>query len=92
MSNQAHFSLTYKNCPSNPLALASCACAKDANSASVSTGIISEVKISCSTTASEDVASALAVFGLYCSAANGQVIPKGITASGEYCNLVENYC
>lgn len=84
---QAQYSLTYSNCPNNPLALASCACAKDANSASVSTAIISDVRESCSTTASEDVTSALAVFGLYCSAANGAVTPKGITASGRYLNI-----
>jgi hypothetical protein len=48
-------------CPSGPQALASCVCLKDGMLSEVSKTITSSVKYECSSTATEDVASALAV-------------------------------
>ncbi|MCJ1246455.1 hypothetical protein MMC30_003662 [Trapelia coarctata] len=46
---------------------ASCACLKNQNSLFLSQAIISKVGAYCSSTATEDITSALAVFGAYCS-------------------------
>jgi len=80
--NQALYTLTYGDCPPNPGPLASCACAKDGNNGSISSAISSDVSGECGSTASADIASALSVFGFYCSAAMGQVKAQGITNSG----------
>ncbi|KAB5566538.1 hypothetical protein GE09DRAFT_738419 [Coniochaeta sp. 2T2.1] len=77
----AVFSQTYDYCPTGPQALASCACIKESISGSVTSSISSNVKYSCSSTASEDVASAIAVFDFYCSAARAEVVAAGITDS-----------
>lgn len=58
--------LTESACPQGVTALASCACSKNNNAASVASEIASSVLGYCSSTATEDVASASAVF-------NGQV-------------------
>ncbi len=46
---------------------ASCACVKNNNSAAISTNIVSQVESRCSSTATEDVRSALAAFSTYCA-------------------------
>ncbi|TLS23962.1 hypothetical protein PpBr36_08595 [Pyricularia pennisetigena] len=68
-------------CPQGVQALASCVCIKESMSSSVSSSISSNVKFSCSTTANQDLTSALSVFGFYCSAARGQVKATGISES-----------
>jgi len=73
---------TYDMCPTDPAALASCACAKDQNSQEFAKSITSNVKYSCDSTATEDIASAMAVFDSYCSAAQGLITATGVTASG----------
>jgi hypothetical protein len=50
------------------------ACIKQGVSGLVSTSITSSVKYYCSSTATEDIASALSVFGFYCSAARKEVV------------------
>ena len=75
-------SQTRNDCPAAPAALVSCACVKDQNSMGLSSGIASLVYEYCSSTASEDVSSALSVFAYYCSAGNGQVTPTGVIAAG----------
>jgi hypothetical protein len=74
--------LTYTYCQSAPNALASCACFKNQNSAALSKELESSVDYECSSTASADVTSALAVFDFYCSAAGGKAVASGVTASG----------
>ncbi|CAJ2504974.1 Uu.00g123680.m01.CDS01 [Anthostomella pinea] len=76
-------SQTYDLCPGGPKALASCVCLRDDMSDFVSSVITSDVKYSCESTASEDITSALDVFGLYCSAAKGVATPAGVTESIE---------
>src|SRR3954447_1641648 len=49
----------------------------------ISNIITSSVKYSCSSTATDDVSSAMAVYNLYCSAARAEVTPTGITNSVE---------
>ncbi|KAI1858198.1 hypothetical protein JX265_010866 [Neoarthrinium moseri] len=83
------FSQTYDNCPGGPQALASCACIKDQMPSVVSSVITSNVKYSCSSTASEDITSALAVWNLYCSAAKGLVTPAGVTESVQQTSAIE---
>ncbi|EJT77065.1 hypothetical protein GGTG_06979 [Gaeumannomyces tritici R3-111a-1] len=68
-------------CPEGVQALASCVCIKESIFGSVSSSVTSGVKWSCSSTASEDITSALAVLDVYCSAAKGQVKPTGIAES-----------
>jgi hypothetical protein len=65
---------TSSYCPDGPQALASCVCLRDSKSRFVSSVLTSEVKWSCSSTASEDISSAVAVLDYYCSAANGDVV------------------
>jgi hypothetical protein len=79
---QAMYSMTNTYCPSQPGALASCACAKGGMSALVNSGLTKGVTDSCDSTASADITSALAVFDFYCSAAKGLATPTGITTSG----------
>ncbi|OIW25022.1 hypothetical protein CONLIGDRAFT_684907 [Coniochaeta ligniaria NRRL 30616] len=77
----AVFSQTWDYCPGGPQALASCACIKESMSGSLTSSISSNVKYSCSSTATEDVASAIAVFDFYCSAARAEVVAAGVTDS-----------
>ncbi|KAK4461828.1 hypothetical protein QBC42DRAFT_226491 [Cladorrhinum samala] len=74
---------TYAMCPDGPQALASCVCLKDGMTADVLKSLTSSVKYSCSSTATEDVSSALAVWDVYCSAAAGKFTAAGVTASVE---------
>jgi len=48
---------------------------------SLTSSITSNVKYSCASTATEDVASAIAVFDFYCSAARAEVVAAGVTDS-----------
>jgi hypothetical protein len=50
-------------------------------SGSVTSSISSNVKYSCDSTATEDIASAIAVFDFYCSAARAEVTAGGVTDS-----------
>ncbi|KAG9233409.1 hypothetical protein BJ875DRAFT_535403 [Amylocarpus encephaloides] len=59
--------LTYSKCPTDPVALQSCACTKDSNSAAVGGSVAKQVQSYCDSTASEDVTSAASVFNLYCN-------------------------
>ncbi len=56
--------LTESACPPGVTALASCACSKDNNAASIASAIVTGVLGYCSSTATEDVASASAVFSV----------------------------
>ncbi|KAK3998371.1 hypothetical protein QBC44DRAFT_3592 [Cladorrhinum sp. PSN332] len=76
-------SQTYDMCPSGPQALASCVCLKDGMTADILKTLTSSVKYSCSSTATEDISSAVAVWDLYCSAAGGKLTAAGVTASVE---------
>ncbi|KAK4232542.1 hypothetical protein QBC38DRAFT_351974 [Podospora fimiseda] len=76
-------SQTYDLCPSGPQALASCVCFKDQMTNDLLKTLTSSVKYSCSSTATEDISSAVAVYNLYCSAAAGQFTAAGVTASFE---------
>ncbi|KAK2005647.1 hypothetical protein LZ32DRAFT_623558 [Colletotrichum eremochloae] len=73
MSN-AMYSLTRYQCPEGPKALASCMCLKDGVTNLVTSTMTSDVKYYCSSTASEDVSSALAVLDFYCKAARNEVV------------------
>ncbi|TDZ15354.1 hypothetical protein Cob_v011694 [Colletotrichum orbiculare MAFF 240422] len=73
MSN-AMYSLTSYLCPSGPQAMASCMCLKDGVTNLVTSTLTSDVKYYCSSTASEDVSSALAVLDFYCRAAKNEVV------------------
>ncbi|KAF9870906.1 hypothetical protein CkaCkLH20_11578 [Colletotrichum karsti] len=73
MSN-AMYSLTRYLCPEGPKALASCMCMKDGVTNLVTSTLTSDIKYYCSSTASEDVSSALAVMDFYCKAAKGEVV------------------
>ncbi|KAK4034595.1 hypothetical protein C8A01DRAFT_38951 [Parachaetomium inaequale] len=70
-------------CPSGPQALASCVCLKGGMTNDVLKEITSSVKYQCSSTASEDVSSAVSVFNYYCSAAAAQVTAAGVSNSVE---------
>lgn len=84
------YSFTNYFCNGGPKALASCVCEKDDNSALASKEIVSDVQWSCSSDATEDINSALAVFSEYCGAARGELEVVGVTASGEFltCTIV----
>jgi hypothetical protein len=56
------------------MAVASCACLKPGMSNLFASSITSDVKSYCSSTASDDVASALSAFAFYCSAARNEVV------------------
>jgi len=66
---------TYR-CPSGVQALASCVCFKAGMQPEVSSTISSRVSSYCDRSATADVASALDVFGYYCSAAAGDVVAE----------------
>ncbi|KAJ9151171.1 TPR/MLP1/MLP2-like protein [Pleurostoma richardsiae] len=72
---------TWDLCPDGAEALASCACIKESMSGSISNSVTSNVKYSCSSTASEDITSALSVFDFYCQAARAEVTAAGVTDS-----------
>ncbi|RYP15572.1 hypothetical protein DL765_005610 [Monosporascus sp. GIB2] len=74
-------SQTYDLCPGGPQALAACVCLKEGVSRIVSSAVTSRVRVSCGSTATEDVTSALEVLDYYCSAAKAEVTPGGITES-----------
>ncbi|KAL7787047.1 hypothetical protein V8C37DRAFT_405125 [Trichoderma ceciliae] len=61
-------------CAAGPQALASCVCIKSGMSGRISSTLTSYVKWNCDNTATADVSSALAVFSLYCSAAEKEVV------------------
>ncbi|GFP60482.1 hypothetical protein TASIC1_0019002800 [Trichoderma asperellum] len=61
-------------CATGPQALASCVCIKSGMSGRISSTLTSNVKWNCDNTATADVASALDVFELYCSAAEKEVV------------------
>ncbi|KAK9769695.1 hypothetical protein SCAR479_13633 [Seiridium cardinale] len=83
------FSQSYDNCPNGPQALASCVCLKEPMPSVVSSAITSDVKYSCSSTASEDISSALSVWNYYCSAAKALVTPAGVTESVQQTSAIE---
>lgn len=58
---------TDENCPEATDALQSCVCSKNNNFASISAGVISSVKYSCGSTATDDMASASTVLSAYCN-------------------------
>ncbi|GAO19188.1 uncharacterized protein UV8b_08283 [Ustilaginoidea virens] len=62
------------NCASGPQALASCACLKSGMRGKVSSSLTSQVKGYCSSTAIDDVTSAISVWEYYCSAAENKVV------------------
>ncbi|KAK3381464.1 hypothetical protein B0H63DRAFT_205877 [Podospora didyma] len=62
--------MTYSACPTDATALATCACLKNQNSASINSMIASTAKSSCSGMAA-DVTSAQAMFAAYCNLNNG---------------------
>jgi hypothetical protein len=55
------------DCPPAPSDYASCACSKDQNSAIITSSISYGVLEYCASTATDDVTSALGVFGFYCN-------------------------
>ncbi len=61
-----------------PTAFASCACQKDQNSDSVSEQIVSWVTYFCSSTATQDVTSAVGAFSSYCAAVPPKPTPAAI--------------
>ncbi|PTB35379.1 hypothetical protein M441DRAFT_62845 [Trichoderma asperellum CBS 433.97] len=65
---------TNRYCATGPQALASCVCLKSGMSGRISSTLTSNVKWNCDNTATADVASALDVFELYCSAAEKEVV------------------
>ncbi|KAL2162115.1 hypothetical protein VTH06DRAFT_7900 [Thermothelomyces fergusii] len=72
---------TYSLCPGGPQALASCVCFKEGVTSDVFKSLTSSVKWYCSSTATEDVSSAVAVLNYYCSAAEAKVTPPGVSTS-----------
>ncbi|KAF6789967.1 hypothetical protein CSOJ01_14689 [Colletotrichum sojae] len=68
------YSLTSYVCPSGPKALASCMCFKDGVTNMVTSTLTSNVKYYCSSTAPEDVSSALGLLDFYCKAAKNEVV------------------
>ncbi|KAK1573880.1 uncharacterized protein LY79DRAFT_593674 [Colletotrichum navitas] len=72
--SNAMYSITSYQCPEGPQALASCICLKDGVTNLVTSTMTSNVKYYCSSTASDDVSSALAVLDFYCKAARNEVV------------------
>ncbi|KAK2612502.1 hypothetical protein QQS21_001440 [Conoideocrella luteorostrata] len=67
---------TEYQCGTGPQALASCACLKSGMRGKVSSTLTSQVKGYCSSTATDDVTSAISVWEYYCSAAENKVVAK----------------
>lgn len=65
--SEAILGLTQSSCPQGVTALESCACSKDNIPKVVSSSIASSVTYLCGSTATEDVASASAVYSAYCN-------------------------
>ncbi|KAI5459401.1 hypothetical protein BGZ63DRAFT_406693 [Mariannaea sp. PMI_226] len=61
-------------CGSGPEELASCVCLKQGMSGYVSSALTTEVKWSCSRTATAELSSAVSVWNYYCSAASSKVV------------------
>ncbi|GKT51022.1 uncharacterized protein ColSpa_11203 [Colletotrichum spaethianum] len=80
--SNAMYSLTRYQCPEGPKALASCVCLKDGVTNLVTSALTSDVKYYCSSTASEDVSSALAVMDFYCKAARNEVVATVAESTG----------
>ncbi|KAH7370670.1 hypothetical protein BKA65DRAFT_562540 [Rhexocercosporidium sp. MPI-PUGE-AT-0058] len=77
--------LTASKCPDDADGLRSCACTKDANSASLWTSISSSVIWSCNSGAVEDVKSASELFSQYCNpAANTAYTTPAAPAVSDY--------
>ncbi|RDL36541.1 uncharacterized protein BP5553_05893 [Venustampulla echinocandica] len=74
--------LTGSKCPTDLAQLVSCACTKDSNSAVVLASITSNVKYYCASTATEDIASASAVFSGYCNQGGSVSAAPTTKASG----------
>ncbi|KXJ88539.1 hypothetical protein Micbo1qcDRAFT_235844 [Microdochium bolleyi] len=74
--SQGVMSATYELCPNDPAGLASCVCLKTGMPNWVSKIITSSVKYSCSSTATQDLNSALSVWDYFCSAAKAEVKPS----------------
>ncbi|OLN85265.1 hypothetical protein CCHL11_04378 [Colletotrichum chlorophyti] len=72
--SNAMYSLTRNLCPEGPKAVASCMCLKDGATNLVASTMTSDVKYYCSSTASQDVSSVLAVLDFYCKAARNEVV------------------
>jgi len=71
------------NCATGAQALASCVCLKSGMRGRVSSTLTSDVKAYCSSTATDDVTSAMAVFDFYCSAADKKVVATGADSVSE---------
>ncbi|UNI18348.1 hypothetical protein JDV02_004621 [Purpureocillium takamizusanense] len=71
------------NCATGAQALASCICLKSGMRGRVSSTLTSDVKAYCSSTATDDVTSAMAVFDFYCSAAEKKVVATGAESVSE---------
>ncbi|KAI0129870.1 hypothetical protein BJ170DRAFT_617921 [Xylariales sp. AK1849] len=69
-------SMTYSACPDGVTELQSCVCTKNNNFAAVQTKLSSWVSYSCGETASDDQASATAVYNAYCNQASITPFPK----------------
>ncbi|OHE98240.1 hypothetical protein CORC01_06437 [Colletotrichum orchidophilum] len=72
--SDAIYSLTRYQCPTGPQALASCMCLKEGVTNIVMSTVTSDIKWYCSSTATDDVSSALAVLDYYCKAARNEVV------------------
>ncbi|EXF82137.1 hypothetical protein CFIO01_00651 [Colletotrichum fioriniae PJ7] len=72
--SDAIYSLTRYQCPTGPQALASCMCLKDGVTNIVMSTVTSDIKWYCSSTATDDVSSAVAVLDYYCKAARNEVV------------------
>jgi hypothetical protein len=76
-------SLTNRQCPEGPSALASCACSKNQNSLAASGSLNSAVKYSCGSTNTEDITSAQSMFAGYCALGAGVTsFPVGTGLAG----------
>ncbi|KAK1995064.1 hypothetical protein LX36DRAFT_640443 [Colletotrichum falcatum] len=81
--SDALYSLARYQCPEGPKALASCICIKDGVTNMVTSTMASDVKYYCSSTASEDVSSALALLDFYCKAARNEVVVVVLESVGQ---------
>ncbi len=59
--------MTEESCPSGVAALQSCVCSKNNNFASISADVVTSVKYSCGSTATDDISSASTVMSVYCN-------------------------
>ena len=77
-------SLTYSDCDAGlqPTPFASCACANATVSNAFSVRLVTGVNYRCSSTATEDITSALAVFSSFCALAGGATGPATAATTG----------